>query len=101
MPEDTRLAPARAVIAKQVELIKAGDLEGLRAMVTDRLKDRITAEGLASAVRNLGNMTLEDLVAGVESVGDGLKLKMRNGRTLTTLVAVAGGGWKADTVWFK
>ncbi len=100
MSDDPRLAPARALIANQVELIKAGDTEGLRAAVTARLQDRVSAEALAVAVKNLGVMTIEDLVASVEASGDGLKLKMKNGRTLTTLVKEEGV-WKADTVWFK
>ena len=100
MSEDPRLAPVRALIEKQVELIKAGDLDGLRASVTARLQERVTAPGVQSAVKNLGSMTIDDLVASVEAVGPGLKIKMKNGRTLTTLMS-EDGLWKADTIWFK
>ena len=100
MSDDPRIAPVKALISKQVELIKAGDVEGMRGMVTDRIKDRVVLAGLQSAIKNLGSMTIDDLVASVESVGEGLKIKMKNGRTLTTLVQV-GQEWKADTLWFK
>jgi hypothetical protein len=98
--EDPRLAGARALIAKQVQQIKDGDLEAVRAGFTERLQDRITAESMQRAIGQLGTMTTEDLVASVEAMGESLKLKMKNGRTLTTLVAV-DGAWKADTLWFK
>ena len=100
MSDDPRILPVKALISKQVELIKAGDVEGMRAMVTDRIKDRVVLTGLQSAIKNLGSMTIDDLVASVESVGEGIKIKMKNGRTLTTLVQV-GQDWKADTLWFK
>jgi len=100
MSDDPRIVPVKALISKQVELIKAGDVEGMRAMVTDRIKDRVLLTGLQSAIKNLGSMTIDDLVASVESVGEGIKIKMKNGRTLTTLVQV-GQDWKADTLWFK
>src|SRR5262245_27962223 len=94
------LGDARSFIGKQVELIKAGDVNGVKAGVTDRLKDRVTAEGLQKAKGELAKMTLDDLVAGVEDKGDSVKVKMKNGRTLTTLVKV-GGAWTADTIWFR
>ena len=92
------LGDARAFIGKQVELIKAGDVNGVKAGFTDRLKDRVTAERVQKAKAEVAKVTLDDLVAGVEDKGDSVKVKMKNGRTLTTLVKV-GGAWKADTIW--
>jgi len=94
------LGDAKTFIGKQVELIKAGDVNGLKAGFTDRLKDRVTAEGVQKAQKELPKYTLDDLVASVEDKGDSVKVKMKNGRTLTTLVKV-GGAWKADTIWFR
>jgi hypothetical protein len=55
-----------------------------------------------AAQKQLASMTLDDLVASVApgSGKDSLKIKMKNGRTLTTLVKV-DGQWLADTIWFK
>ena len=48
--------------------------------------------------------TLDDLVGAVEMGEDEGKqtarIKMKNGRTLTTLI-LTDGKWLADTVWFK
>src|SRR5215813_7504911 len=74
------LGDAKAFIGKQVELIKAGDVNGVKAGMTDRLKDRVTAEGLEKAKADLGKMTLDELVAGIEDKGDSVKVKMKNGR---------------------
>jgi phosphoglucomutase len=100
MENPDALAMARTFIAAQVEPIKAGDIEAVKAGLTDRLKDRVTAEDLAKARAQLAPMTIDDLVASVEDNDGGMKLKMKNGRTLTTLVRV-GDAWKADTLWFR
>ncbi len=94
------LADARTFIGKQAELIKKGDVAGLKAGFTKRLQDKITDENVKKGQKQIGTMTLDDLVASVAGSGDSLKIKMKNGRTLTTLVKV-DGKWAADTVWFK
>lgn len=94
------LADAKAFISKQVELIKKGDAAGLKAGFTKRLADKITDENVKKAQGQVGKMTIDELVASVEPGKDTLKIKMKNGRTLTTLVKV-DGAWLADTVWFK
>jgi hypothetical protein len=95
------LADAKAVISKQMELIKKGDVDGLKAGFTKRLQDKITADNVKKAKDSAGKMTIDDLVASVSAAGkDSLKIKMKNGRTLTTLVKV-DGAWLADTIWFK
>jgi hypothetical protein len=94
------LADAKAFIGKQVEQIKKGDVDGLKAGFTKRLKDRITDENVKKAQKEVGSMTLDDLVASVAAGKDSLKIKMKNGRTLTTLIKV-DGKWAADTLWFK
>jgi hypothetical protein len=94
------LADARAFIGKQVEQIKKGDVEGLKAGFTKRLQEKITDVTVKKAQKELGTMTLDDLVASVAANKDSLKVKMKNGRSLTTLVKV-DGKWLADTVWFK
>ncbi len=94
------LADAKAFIGAQVELIKKKDVAGLKKTFTDRLADRITADSVKKAADQLKSYTLDDLVASVEAKGDAVKIKMKDGRSLTTLVK-DGGAWKADTVWFK
>src|ERR1041385_237385 len=94
------LADAKAFISKQVDLIKKGDVAGLKAGFTQRLQDKITEANVKKAHGELGKMTIDDLVASVSPGKDSLKIKMKNGRTLTTLVKV-DGKWLADTVWIK
>jgi len=96
------LSDARAVIGKQVEALKQGNDAVVRKMFTPRLREKITADSIKAAQKQLGSMTLDDLVASVApgSAKDSLKIKMKNGRTLTTLVKV-DGQWLADTIWFK
>jgi hypothetical protein len=96
------LADAKAVIAKQVEALKKGDEAVVRKHFTARLRDKITAENVKAAQKQVAGMTLDELVASVAagSAKDSLKIKMKNGRTLTTLVKV-DGQWLADTIWFK
>lgn len=94
------LADARTFITKQVELIKKADVGGLKAGFTKRLQDRITEENVKKAQKQVATMSVDELVASVAANKDTLKVKMKNGRTLTTLVKV-DGKWLADTVWFK
>lgn len=95
------LADAKALIGKQVEQIKAGDTAGLKAGFTARLQPKITDELVAKAKKQAASITVDELVASAEgSAKTGLKIKMKNGRTLTTLLKV-DGKWAADTLWFK
>jgi hypothetical protein len=94
------LSDAKAFIAKQVELIKKSDVAGLKAGFTPRLQDRITEANVKKAQGQAASITIDELVASVAPGKDTLKIKMKNGRTLTTLVKV-DGKWLADTVWFK
>jgi hypothetical protein len=96
------LADAKAVIAKQVDALKQGNDAVVRKHFTARLRDRITPEAIKAGQKELAQLTLDDLVASVApgSGKDSIKIKMKNGRTLTTLVKV-DGQWLADTIWFK
>jgi len=94
------LADAKAFITKQVDQITKGDVDGLKAGFTKRLQDRITKASVDKAKKQVGTMTIDQLVDKVEPGKDSLKIKMKGGRSLTTLVK-DGGAWKADTVWFK
>ena len=95
------LADAKAFIGKQVELIKKGDVAALKAGFSKRQQERVTAEAVKRAAGQAGKMTLDDLVASAAPNGkDTLKIKMKNGRTLTTLIK-EDGHWVADTIWFK
>jgi len=98
------LETARAEIDRQSKLIKKGDAKGLKARLTERQRARVTPAVVKKAKKELSGYTLDDLV---ESVEEGeyqgkktIKIKMKNGRTLTTLVEI-NGQWYADTIWFR
>ena len=94
------LATAKTFIQSQVDQITKGDVDGLKAGFTKRLQDKITKDKVEKAKGQVAKMTIDDLVASVAASKDSLKIKMKNGRTLTTLVK-GDGAWKADTLWFK
>jgi hypothetical protein len=94
------LADAKAVISKQIDAIKQGDEAVVRKHFTARLREKITADAIKAAQKQVGTITLDELVGSVAPGKDSLKIKMKNGRTLTTLVKV-DGQWLADTIWFK
>lgn len=98
-------ADARKAIEAQIELIKKEDANKLKDHFTERLKGRITADAVKAGKKLADGMTIDDLVDSVTADKDKdgkktLKLKMKNGRSLTTLVEV-DGKWLADTIWFK
>jgi hypothetical protein len=98
------LSDPKSSIAYQFELVKAGDLEKLKECLTPRVRDELTAEIVEKAKGEAANMTMEDLYASEEmGEADGkktAKVKMKNDRTLTTLIE-EDGKWLADTIWFK
>ena len=101
---DDATAIAKEVISSQVALLKAADLEKFKACFTERLKARVTKESMAKGKKEVSSYAIDDLVASVvegEYKGEKtLKIKMANGRTLTTLV-FQNEKWLADTIWFK
>lgn len=94
----------KSSIAYQFELVKAGDVEKLKTCLTPRLRDGVTQEVVDKAKNDAAKYTIDDLYASAEmGEADGqktAKVKMKNGRTLTTLVET-DGKWLADTLWFK
>jgi hypothetical protein len=101
-PAAPDLAGARAIIKKQMDLINAGDVAGLKAGFTARLQDRIDEKSVAKAKETIGKITIEEAVISATKGEDGksVKLKMANGRSLTTLV-LENEKWLTDTIWFK
>ncbi len=99
------MSTPRGSIGYQFGLLKQGNIEALKACFTEDVRERITAEAVKVGQQNAENTTLDDLLGEViESEGLGatrsVKIKMKNGRTLTTLV-LTDGKWLAETVWFK
>lgn len=98
------LADPRSSIAYQFELVKAGDADKLKNCFTPRVRDGVTREVVEKAKGEAAQYALDDLYASAEmGEADGkktAKVKMKNGRTLTTLVET-DGQWLADTIWFK
>jgi hypothetical protein len=104
MSSSDALKDPKSSIAYQLEQVKAGDVDKLRECMTARVRDRVTKEGVEKAKSNVGNYVIDDLYDSAEmGETDGkktAKIKMKNGRTLTTLVQT-DGKWLSDTVWFK
>jgi hypothetical protein len=98
-----RTSPKDA-IAYQFALVKEGNLAKLKECFTERQQINLTPEVVEKGKAQAAKYTLEDLYAEAEmGEFDGketAKIKMKNGRTLTTLVQT-DGKWLADTVWFK
>ena len=98
------LADPKSSIAYQFELIKAGDVDKLKTCLTPRVRDGVTKEVVDKAQGQAAQYTMDDLYASAEmGEADGkktAKVKMKNGRTLTTLIET-DGQWLADTIWFK
>ncbi|MDB4954642.1 MAG: hypothetical protein JWO36_2211 [Myxococcales bacterium] len=94
------LADAKAVISKQVAQINTGDVAGLKAGFTKRQQPKITDAAVKKAADQVGKMSIDELVASATGDKTEIKIKMKNGRTLTTLLKV-DGKWLADTLWFK
>lgn len=94
----------KSSIAYQLDLVKMGDGDKLKACLTPRLRDKVTTEVVDKAKTEAAKYTLDDLYASAEmGEADGkktAKVKMKNGRTLTTLIQT-DGQWLADTIWFK
>lgn len=94
----------KSTIALQLSQLQAGDVAGLRAGMTERLRERITQEVVDKAKEQAGKSTIDDLVGNVElGTSEGkktAKIMMKNGRSLTTLIET-DGKWLADTIWFK
>lgn len=98
------LADPKSSIAYQFDLIKAGDADKLKNCFTARVRDGITKEAVEKGKSQASAYTMDDLYASAEmGEADGkktAKVKMKNGRTLTTLIQT-DGQWLADTIWFK
>ena len=103
-PATGSLADPKSSIAYQFELVKAGDADKLKNCFTTRVRDGVTKEVVEKAKGQAAQYTMDDLYASAEmGEADGkktAKVKMKNGRTLTTLIET-DGQWLADTIWFK
>jgi ATP-dependent protease HslVU (ClpYQ) ATPase subunit len=98
-------AEIRKEVEKQIELIKKGDANKLKDHFTERQRERITGDAVKAAKKTAADANIDDLVDSVTTDKDKegrktVKVKMKNGRTLTTFVEV-DGKWLADTIWFK
>ena len=98
------MATPKGSITYQLQLLNDGKLEEFKACFTERLHAGITPDAMAKGKNEVGSMSIDDLF---QSSQDGewegkktCKVKMANGRTLTTLV-LTDGKWLADTIWFK
>ena len=103
---ENALKDPKGSVAYQFEALKAGDFEKLKSCFTDRVRERVSKEDVDKAKEKMAEakMTLDDLYASAE-MGEyegkkTAKIKMKNGRTLTTLVET-DGKWLSDTIWYK
>ena len=95
---------SRESITLQLQYIRNLDVESMKPYFTERIRKLITTDLLKQAKQQAASAKPEELVHSIqiEDSGDQIqaKIKMKNGRTLTTLIPV-NGKWEADTVWFK
>ncbi len=103
---ENALKDPKASVSYQFEALKAGDFEKLKSCFTDRIRDRVNKEDVEKAKTKVSEakMTIDDLFQSVE-MGEyegkkTAKVKMKNGRTLTTLVET-NGKWLSDTIWYQ
>ncbi|MCH9656501.1 MAG: hypothetical protein K0U86_03420 [Planctomycetes bacterium] len=95
---------SREIIKLQLQYIQNLDVKSMKPYFTERVRNLITSDLLKSARKQAETASPEELVHSIqlEDSGDQIqaKIKMKNGRTLTTLILVKGK-WEADTIWFK
>lgn len=101
---DQLLKKSREIIKLQLQYIQNLDVESMKPFFTKRIRKLITTDSLKQAKEQAATAKPEELVHAVQIEGSGTqiqaKIKMKNGRTLTTLIPVKGK-WEADTIWFK
>ena len=92
----------KGALAAHLTALQAGDAAGLKAGFTPRLRAKVTPELVKAGQAEAAKFTLDELVASVQMSEDKktAKLKMKNGRTLTTMI-LTDGKWLADTIWFR
>ncbi|MCA9015504.1 MAG: hypothetical protein KDA77_09270, partial [Planctomycetaceae bacterium] len=102
--EEQLVKKSREIIALQLQYIQQGDVAAMKPFFTKRVRKLITTEALEMAKQQAATATPEELIHSIQIEESGeeirAKIKMKNGRTLTTLIPVEGK-WEADTVWFK
>ncbi len=95
---------SREIIEKQLQYIRDGDVAAMKPYFTERVRKFITKASLKQATEQAESAKPDELVHDIEILEiDGslqAKIKMKNGRTLTTLLPV-NGRWEADTIWFE
>jgi len=95
---------SREIMTLQLQYIQNLNVEALKPYFTERVRNQITIDLLKQAKQQAASASPESLVHSIElSESDGkiqAKIKMKNGRTLTTLISVRGK-WEADTIWFN
>jgi len=98
------LGDPKSALAHQLDLIKRGDVKQLKTCFTERLRGRITPALVEDAKKEISDYAFEDLwhdsAPGEDEGKKTVKVKMENGRTLTTFVETEGR-WLADTLWFR
>lgn len=96
---------AKKTIESQIALVqKGGSVDAFKECFTARQQGRITQAMVDKAHQEAAMYKLDELYDKEEPTKldgqDAVKVKLKNGRTLTTLVN-DGGKWRADTLWFK
>lgn len=92
--------PRKTIESQYQAIVGGASLDVIARCFTSRLQDMITAEMLVKAKEVLAGLTLDELYESERSSPNAVKVKAKNGRSLTTLVR-EGDVWKADTLWFK
>lgn len=96
---DPFAAPASS-FARQLELIRELDVDGLKQCVVAELVDKVELADLEDAKERMGSVPATDIAAKVEERGKYADLLQKSGAKLTTLVKI-DGKWLSQDIWWK
>ena len=102
--QENSLVTPKSSLQHQLSLFETCHVEALKLCFTEDLRDRITAEVVDLGREELAHYSFDQLFTSVQ-MGEyqgvkTAKVKMANGRTLTTFVLI-DGKWLASTIWFR
>jgi hypothetical protein len=98
---DPAATSPRAFLERQWDLVREGDVGGLRATFTPRLRERIGEAALRRIETRLPPRdALVGLVEEVPGAPGTVRVSTAAGERLTTLV-LTPEGWQADALWFE
>ncbi len=99
VPEDPMLTPYSS-FCLQLELLRALDVDGLKACAVASIRNQVILEDLEIAKERFGTVPPQDLCATVKEIGDEAALTAKSGYVLETLKRI-DGKWLAQNPWWN